>query len=120
MGIDIITAEQFDAEVLRADGPVLVDFFATWCGPCRTLGSSLALAERDGIDPWRIVKVDCDADKPLARAHGVKAYPTIVAFVGGEEVARHVGVLSIKDVHRWLRAAAGEPEPAKRRLFSRR
>ena len=80
----------FDAEVLQSDVPVLVDFYAAWCGPCKKLApvlDQLAYQTKDA----RIVKVDIDESPELAVRYGVKGIPHLAVFKDGQPVARHVG-----------------------------
>lgn len=85
-----ITATSFAAEVLEADRPVLVDFTAAWCAPCRVMKPVLAEVAGDR-DDLRIVQVDVDAEQPLAAEHGILSMPTFLLFRDGREVRRLVG-----------------------------
>lgn len=88
-----LTTQDFD-QVIGGDRPVLVDFWATWCPPCRAIAPTIdALAER--FDGEAIVaKVDVDSNAELAQRYGVQSIPTILIFSGGEPVERLVGVQS--------------------------
>lgn len=81
----------FESKVLAADRPVLVDFWATWCGPCRALGPHLERLAEERSDDLQVVKVDVDAQPALAQKYEIRAMPTLVLFQGGKEIARHVG-----------------------------
>ena len=84
----------FEAEVLRAEGPVLVDFYATWCPPCRELSPSIDELSAEFSGRAKVVKVNIDdADQSAAR-HGISAVPTLILFEHGEEVRRWVGLQS--------------------------
>jgi thioredoxin 1 len=81
----------FSAEVLKASGPVVVDFWAPWCGPCKTVGPELdKLAAKYG-DKIRIVKVDVDANPAVAKRYGVQGIPMIALFHSGEQIKAVVG-----------------------------
>ena len=82
--------EEFQAKVLGSEKPVLVDFFATWCGPCRQLSPILekVAAERDDV---KIVKIDVDENADLAQKYGVMSIPTLVYIKNGETVSVNVG-----------------------------
>lgn len=84
----------FEAEVLCADGPVLVDFATPWCQPCRVLEPVLEGIARDHAGRIKVVRVDADASPELAARFGVRGFPTVIALEDGIERARHVGVTS--------------------------
>ena len=84
-------ASNFDAMVLEADGPVLVDFWAEWCPPCRVLGPMLDRAAAELGDSVRIVKVDADASAELMERYEVSSIPTLALFHRGKEVERRIG-----------------------------
>jgi thioredoxin 1 len=88
----MITEQTFEAEVLAAQEPVLVDFTATWCPPCRAILPILQKLSDESAGRLKVVKVDSDASPGLATRLGVRALPTVIAFAGGREVARHVGM----------------------------
>lgn len=92
-GATPISADEFEREVLRATEPVLVDFFATWCGPCRALAPTLDELAIDLAGRARIVKLDVDQAPELARQHDVSSIPCLVVFKGGREVGRIVGAV---------------------------
>lgn len=86
-----VAAESLESEVLRAPGPVLVDFYATWCGPCRALAPVVEEIAREKGGALKVVKVDVDDAQEAAASLGVLSVPTLVLFRGGREVWRHVG-----------------------------
>ncbi len=92
-GVAVIRAEDFAREVLRAGEPVLVDFFATWCGPCRALAPTLDELAVELAGRARVVKVDVDRAPDLAREHAISSIPCLVLFKGGREVGRLVGAV---------------------------
>ncbi|AUX41252.1 thioredoxin [Sorangium cellulosum] len=87
-----IDEQSFEAEVLQAGVPVLVDFTAQWCPPCRALAPILHKLAEEGAGRLKVVAVDGDRSPELARRFGIRGLPTVVAFAGGKEVARHVGL----------------------------
>ena len=88
----ILTTENFEEEVLRADKPVLVDFWATWCGPCRMLAPTIELIaeEQEGI--VKVGKVDVDEQPELAARFGIASIPTLMVFADGAVKSSAVGV----------------------------
>ncbi len=91
MGIEVSDAT-FDEVVLKSDKPVLVDFWAAWCGPCRMLAPIVDELENDFGDKVKIVKVDVDAHQEYAAKYGVRNIPTVLLFKGGEVADKQVGV----------------------------
>ena len=104
-----IDEQQFSAEVLASKIPVLVDFTAPWCSPCRALAPILEDLAHTHAGRLKIVKIDGDENPSLAARLGVRGFPTVVAFHGGEEIARQVG-LARKE--RLLKLVEGRLPPA--------
>lgn len=95
----VTTAEQFADKVLKADMPVLVDFYATWCGPCKLLAPRIHKLAREYRRRARFVKVDGDVSVDLRQRYKVRGYPTVIIFVGGKAGEPIVG-LQGGDVYR--------------------
>ena len=82
----------FDSEVLKSSVPVLVDFTATWCGPCKALAPIVEKVADDFEGKVKVGKLDIDANGELTRKYGVRSVPTVLVFKGGEKVGQHVGL----------------------------
>ena len=88
------TTATFDDEVIKSEAPVLVDFWAVWCGPCKAIAPLLDQAADAYAGKLRIAKVDVDQHGALASKYGVRNIPTLLLFKGGQVVATHVGTLN--------------------------
>jgi thioredoxin len=101
-----ISEAEFEREVLQADRPVLVDFWAPWCGPCRIVAPTLEALAREQSESLKIAKVNVDENPSLAGKYSVMSIPTMLVFSGGREVDRWVGALPDKvlrsRVARWI------------------
>ncbi len=89
--MQILNSESFNEKLKNVKGVVMVDFFATWCGPCRMLAPILEQVSQETTA--EIYKVDIDQSEDLARAYGIMAVPTMIVFVNGKEVERFSGYM---------------------------
>ena len=98
----IVNSENFTEEVLNSPIPVLVDFFATWCGPCRMLSPVLESVSEDYEGKVKFVKLDVDEASDIAKDYSVMSIPTLIIIKNGEEVAKQVGALGAEALEEWI------------------
>ena len=92
MAVKQITEDQFEAEVLKSDIPVLVDFFATWCGPCKMMAPVLEELSNE-MENVKFASIDVDDAERIAIQYGISSIPCLILFKNGEEAARNVGAV---------------------------
>lgn len=97
----------FDKHVGRSHLPVVVDFWAPWCGPCKMMAPQFQQAARLLEPRVRLAKVDTEAEPQLGARYGIRSIPTLVLFRGGSELARQSGALGAQDIVRWATAQLG-------------
>jgi thioredoxin 1 len=86
-----VTTDTFEQEVLKSDQPVIVDFWAEWCGPCHAVAPVLDKIADERKDELKIVKLNIDEEQEIAQRYGIVSIPTIVLFKGGEPAAAAIG-----------------------------
>ncbi|KRT77344.1 MAG: thioredoxin, thioredoxin 1 [Armatimonadetes bacterium CSP1-3] len=104
-----VTEQSFDQEVVKAETPVLVDFWAEWCGPCRLIAPIVEDFAREYEGKLKVAKVDVDDNQNLAMKFSIMSIPTLGVFKGGQLVERIVGYMPKVELKRRVDAALGAP-----------
>ena len=94
MAVLTITAQNFEQEVLQSDKPVLIDFYADWCGPCKMMAPVIEEIAGE-VNDVKVGKLNIDNEMEIAQKYGVMSIPTLIVYREGEEVTRRVGVQSL-------------------------
>ena len=100
-----VTDDSFDSEVLNSELPVLVDFWAEWCGPCKMIAPVLSEIADDYAGRLKVCKVDVDANKDIPPKFGIRGIPTLILFKGGNVESTKVGALSRTQLNEFVEAA---------------
>jgi len=102
MSVNHVSDSSFEQEVIQSQVPVLVDYWAEWCGPCKMIAPILDEASRDYDGRVRIAKLNVDDNQAMASKYGIRGIPTLMLFKGGEVVATKVGALSKSQLAQFL------------------
>jgi thioredoxin len=100
-----VTDESFEADVLQADGPVLVDFWAEWCGPCKQIAPALEQISDELGGQVRVVKLNIEESPTTPSRYGVRGIPTMMLFKGGQMASMKVGAMPKQKILEWLTEA---------------
>ena len=101
-GITHLTDQTFDEEIRSSDAPVLVDFWAEWCGPCKMIAPTLEEIGKDYAGRLKIAKLNVDENHGVAGKYGVHSIPTLMIFKGGKNVAARIGAGPKSELSRWI------------------
>jgi thioredoxin 1 len=100
--VSAVTDETFDQEVLQSKQPVLVDFWAEWCGPCRALAPAVDAVAKDYTGKAKVVKLNVDDSPNVPSRYGIRGIPTLILFKGGDEADRVIGMTSKENIARMI------------------
>lgn len=100
-----LTAANFDAHAAKSDIPLLVDFWASWCGPCQQMAPAFAAAASQLEPNVRLGKVDTEVEQGVAARYNIRSIPTLILFTKGREVARQSGAMPTTAIVAWVRQA---------------
>ena len=107
MSIVHVSDDTFETKVLQSSRPVLVDFWAEWCGPCKAIAPILEQISVEYQDRLEIAKVDVEGSQSTAMKYGIRSIPTLILFKKGNEVARQSGAMPATELTRWLERYVG-------------
>jgi thioredoxin 1 len=105
MSVGKVSDTTFESEVLKADGPVVVDFWAEWCGPCRMIAPALEEISKSLGEKVKILKLNVDENPATATKYGIQSIPTLMIFKNGTMASRQVGAAPKQKLEQWITAA---------------
>ncbi len=100
-----VTDSSFEADVIQSSEPVVVDFWAEWCGPCRMIGPALEDIANDMQGKVKIAKVNVDENPGIAAKYGIRSIPTLLLFKDGKQINQKVGAAPKGDLQRWIQGS---------------
>jgi thioredoxin 1 len=105
MSVGKVSDNTFESEVIKANGPVVVDFWAEWCGPCKMIAPALEEIAKSLGDKVKILKLNVDENPATATKYGIMSIPTLMIFKNGEMASRQVGAAPRQKLEQWINGA---------------
>ncbi len=102
--VEVQNKDDFINEVVNSEQPVLVDFWAEWCGPCKQLAPLVEAADEEFKDTIKVCKMDVDANRETAAEYGIRSIPTLMIFANGENIGTEIGALSKQQLDQFIRS----------------
>lgn len=99
-----LTAATFQQHITRNDIPVVVDFWAPWCGPCKNMAPAFVQAAMQLEPMMRIAKVNTEIEQAIGGQYGIRSIPTLIVFKKGKEIARQAGAMGVSDIVNWAKS----------------
>ena len=102
--VEVLNKDDFVEKVINSEKPVLVDFWAEWCGPCKTLAPLVETAAEEFKDDITVCKMDVESNKDTAAEYGIRSIPTLMIFTNGESVGTEIGALTKPQLDEFIRS----------------
>ena len=99
-----VTDNSFENDVIKSEKPIVVDFWAEWCGPCKQLAPLVEAAAEEFKDAIKVCKMDVDSNRETAAEYGIRSIPTLMIFANGENIGTEIGALSKQQLDQFIRS----------------